>query len=274
MSELRLDGKVALVTGGAAGIGKAICEQLAERGAKVVVNGNYRPSGKGPEEDVASEILAKGGVAVGFNGSVANDEACQAMVDKAISEFGRLDIVVNNAGIATAHPIENEPFGAQEQLDVHVYGSMRVTRAAWPHLVKSGNGRILNTGSSTAFGFGTPSPDGSMIYDGAYAVAKAALMGVTRQTAGAGAASGIKCNLLMPWAYSKLVKENLDGTVLGDWMEAKLESSKVAASTVFRSVDNLSPLREGVWRGLFGLLLRVTLTLTSPPKMYAITGVK
>jgi len=223
-----------LLTGGAAGIGKAICMQLAERGAKVVVNGNFRPSGKGPEEDVAADIRARGGMAVGVNGSVASEDAARAMVDKAIGEFGQLDILVNNAGIATAYPVQLEPTqGFDEQIDVHVRGTMRVTRAAWPHLQRSGEGRILNTGSATAFGFSMPLPDGGQVNDGAYAVAKGALFSVTRQTALAGAEFGIKCNLLMPWGYSKLVDANLRGTELGSWMDRKLGVDKVAASALY-----------------------------------------
>jgi NAD(P)-dependent dehydrogenase (short-subunit alcohol dehydrogenase family) len=228
--QLRFDGQVALVTGGASGIGKAIVMALAERGAKVVVNGNFRPSGVGPEAEVASEIRDLGGDAIGFNASVRDDEAVRAMVAKAVDHYGRLDIVVNNAGTtSTEHLVQDAPSEKfDEQIDVHVKGSLRVTRAAWPHLIASGAGRILNTGSGTALG--GPGPNG---YDGAYPVAKAALYGVTRQMAGEGEKVGIKANLIMPWAESPMTIGALTGTPLGTWISEKAGAEKMAASVLF-----------------------------------------
>jgi NAD(P)-dependent dehydrogenase (short-subunit alcohol dehydrogenase family) len=227
---LRFDGQVALVTGGAAGIGKAVCTLLAERGAKVVVNGNYRPSGTGPEKDVAAAIQDAGGTAVGVNGSVCDDDAARRMVNAAIETFGRLDIVVNNAGTAeTKHFIEDAPGKLfEEQIDVHVRGTLRVTRAAWPHLKASGHGRIVNTSSAVALG--GQSPDG---WDMSYPTAKAAIFGVTRQLAGAGRDYGIMVNALMPWAASPMTEKALKGSPLGNWIAEKAGAEKVAASTLF-----------------------------------------
>jgi NAD(P)-dependent dehydrogenase (short-subunit alcohol dehydrogenase family) len=146
-SEIRFDGQVALVTGGAAGIGRAIAEYLGRRGAKVVVNGNVRASGHGPEDEVAAHICASGGEAVGVNGSVCEDESARRMVQTAITRFGRLDIVVNNAGTSETKHLITEARGKifEEQMEVHVRGTLRVIREAWPHLIESGHGRVLNT---------------------------------------------------------------------------------------------------------------------------------
>lgn len=228
--QLRFDGQVALVTGGGSGIGKAICMALADRGARVVVNGNIRPNGVGPEADVAAEINALGGDAIGINASVTDDTAVRAMVDRAVDHFGRLDIVVNNAGTTSVEHLVQDAPGPKfdEQIDVHVKGSLRVARAAWPHLIQSGAGRILNTGSGTALG--GPGPHG---YDGAYPVAKAALYGVTRQMAGEGAKVGIKANLIMPWAESPMTISALTGTPIGQWISDNAGADKMARSVLF-----------------------------------------
>ena len=229
-NELRFDGQVAFVTGAAVGIGRAHALLLAERGAKVVVNGNYRPSGSGPEEDVVAEIRAKGGEAIGVNGSVTDEAAVQRMVSTAVETYGRLDILINNAGTASSETLIHEAPGeaTEAQIDVHVRGHLRMARAAWPHLVASGAGRILNTGSAVTFGY--QNPDG---WDGAYTVAKGAHFGMTRQMAGAGAPDGIKVNMVMPWSYTPLVEKTLGGTDFAKWMEANLRPEQVAASILY-----------------------------------------
>lgn len=228
--ELRFDGQVAIVTGAALGIGRAIALLLAERGAKVVVNGNYRPSGSGPEEDVVNEIRAKGGEAVGANGSVADDAACRAMAATAVDTFGRLDIIVNNAGTTdTTLRIQDAPSPViDDQFATHVKGPQQLFRAAWPHLIASGNGRVINTGSASSLGL--KSMHG---WGGSYAVVKSALYGLTRQMAGAGADHGIKANLILPNAYSTMVKKSFGGTPFGNWMEAKLDPAMIAIASLY-----------------------------------------
>lgn len=227
---LRFDGQVALVTGGAAGIGREHCLLLAERGARVVVNGNYRANGVGPERELVELIRSRGGEAIPVNGSVADEAAAQRMVQTAIDAFGRLDILVNNAGAGqTSLTIPEAPderlTGA---LDTHLLGTLRVTRAAWPHLVASGAGRILNTGSACAFGVLTP-----LGYEVAYSVAKSALFAVTRQMAGEGKASGIQANLVLPWAHSPMASRDIKDSPVGKFMEQNLEPAKVAAACLY-----------------------------------------
>jgi 3-oxoacyl-[acyl-carrier protein] reductase len=129
---LGFDGQVALITGGAAGLGKAYGMALAERGARIVVNGNYRESGHGPEDEVAADIRSRGGEAVGVNGSVTDEEAVRRMIAAAIDHFGRLDIVVNNAGTGDLSlRIQDAPDERFErQFDIHVRGPIRIVRAA------------------------------------------------------------------------------------------------------------------------------------------------
>jgi NAD(P)-dependent dehydrogenase (short-subunit alcohol dehydrogenase family) len=227
---LRFDGQVALVTGGAGGIGRAHCLLLAERGAKVVVNGNYRPSGVGPEQEVVALIRERGGEAVAVNGSTTDENAVRRMVQTAIDAFGRLDILVNNGGpgqtTLTAPEAPDERL--EVALDSHLRGTMRVTRAAWPHLVASGAGRVLNTSSATAFGVQTPQG-----YEVAYSVAKAAVLTLTRQTASEGAPFGIKANAVLPWAFSAMVEKDLESSALKPYMQEKLDPAKVAAACLY-----------------------------------------
>jgi NAD(P)-dependent dehydrogenase (short-subunit alcohol dehydrogenase family) len=229
VSELKLDGKVALVTGAATGIGEGIVRKLAQRGAKVVVNGNYRPSGQGPEVDVAEDIRAQGGEAVSVNGAVHDKAAARAIVAKAIEAFGRLDIVVNNAGTAAGPLVPHGPDEAfNEQIAVHVHGTMWIVQEAWPHLARAGNGRILNVGSAASFGF-----HGADGWNSAYPAAKAALYGLTRQMAGAGAEVGIKVNLLLPRAITPLKLRRIAGSELLRWQAKHLEMEPLAASVVY-----------------------------------------
>jgi NAD(P)-dependent dehydrogenase (short-subunit alcohol dehydrogenase family) len=229
-NELRFDGQVAFVTGAAAGLGRSYVLLLAERGAKVVVNGNYRPSGSGPEEDVVAEIRAKGGEAIGVNGSVTDETAVRRMVSTATDAYGRLDILINNAGTARGDLLIKDAPGdpLEDQIDVHVRGHLRMARAAWPHLAASEAGRILNTGSSVSFGYENPAG-----WDGAYSVAKSAHYGITRQMAGAGDADGIKVNMVLPWSYTPLVRKTLGGTDFAQWMEDNLRPSQVAAAILY-----------------------------------------
>lgn len=230
MNKIRLDGKVALVTGGAKGIGYGISTKLAELGAKVVVNGNYRESGHGPEDDVVAEIRANGGEAVAVNGSVYDDSAARAMIEAALDNWGQLDIVINNAGNATHNDlIQNAPDDTlAQQIDVHVRGTMMVVRAAWPHLIKSGQGRVLNTSSACAWGF-----EGPHGWNASYATAKAALFGTTRQMAGAGRPHGIGVNMLFPRALTPLVAEHIGGTPLHEWQLKHLEMDPLTNTVAY-----------------------------------------
>lgn len=229
MSELRLDGKVAIVTGGAVGIGHGISMKLAQRGAKVVVNGNHRPSGEGPEVEVAAEIRRLGGEAVAVNGSVTDDDATGRIVAKAIETWGRLDILVNNAGFSDG---PNLPCGPDESFDaqiaVHVHGAMKMFRDAWPHLVAAGAGRVLNVGSMTFVGY-----EGPRGWNSGYATAKAAVTGLTRQMAGVARPHGVKVNLLLPRAITPLKMRRIAGTELLKWQEKHLAMEPLAASVVW-----------------------------------------
>lgn len=138
---LGLSGKVALVTGGANGVGREIALALAAEGATVAVN--YRSSSEAARAVVA-EIAAGGGTAIGVGADVADFGAVRAMVARVVDELGGLDILVNNAGVALRQRFaETTPEDWRRQIDVCLYGAIHCCHAAAPHLEKSGDGRII-----------------------------------------------------------------------------------------------------------------------------------
>ena len=197
------EGRVALVTGGGNGLGLSHARYLAERGARVVLNDlgggtlGWESQGIDPEvaERAAAGIRAAGGEALSNNESVADPAAAEAMVRLAVDTWGRIDIVVNNAGIASSQffpDVENQEM--ERHLGVTLLGCLNTMRAAWPHMSEAKYGRIINTGSAAAFG----NPVAS------YASMKAGLFGLTKTVAIFGIEYGIKVNLLLPAAFSRL----------------------------------------------------------------------
>jgi NAD(P)-dependent dehydrogenase (short-subunit alcohol dehydrogenase family) len=201
VSTYRFDGRVAAVTGAGRGIGRAYARLLAARGASVVVNdlGSSREgdgADAGPASAVAAEIVADGGAAAAETSDVATREGAEAVVTAAVAHFGRLDVLINNAGVIRwAGFPEADADNLARHLAVHVAGSFYTTRAAWPLMVAQGYGRVVMTTSSGLFGL----PDNL-----SYATAKAAVIGLTRSLATAGARHGIKANLIAPGALTRM----------------------------------------------------------------------
>lgn len=211
---IRFDGEVALVTGAGHGLGRAHALLLAERGARVLVNDLGSPTmggqdhDPGPAESVADEIRALGGEAEANSDSVATRQGGAAMVAQALDTWGRLDIVINNAGIIRNRTFMNiGEFELEPVLDVHVKGAFFVTRPAWEHMRERQYGRVVNTSSGSGL-FGS-------FGQSAYAAAKAAIYGFTRTLALEGRKYGINVNAVAPGALTRMT-----GDVLGDNTEA------------------------------------------------------
>jgi NAD(P)-dependent dehydrogenase (short-subunit alcohol dehydrogenase family) len=202
MSRYNFDGRVAVVTGAGRGIGRAYALLLAERGASVVVNdlgGTMEGDGSDdqPAATVTAEIVDAGGKAIPDTSDISKVAGGQSLVDAAVDGYGRIDIVVNNAGIIRFGRLpEVDADNLESHLAVHVGGSFNTTRAAWPHMVEQGYGRIVMTTSTGMFG----RPDNL-----SYATAKAGVIGMTRSLKAAGAAHGIKANLIAPSASTRMV---------------------------------------------------------------------
>jgi 3-oxoacyl-[acyl-carrier protein] reductase len=149
--DLGLKGKVALVTGAASGVGREIAQTLAAEGASVAVN--YRSSGK-EAESLAGEIAAKGGRAKAYQADVSDFVAVQAMVDGVVKDFGGLNILINNAGVAKRQRfVETTPDDWHRQIDAGLYGAIHCCHAAAPYLEGAKNGRIVSViGDSSRIG--------------------------------------------------------------------------------------------------------------------------
>jgi NAD(P)-dependent dehydrogenase (short-subunit alcohol dehydrogenase family) len=204
---LGFDGKVAIITGAGGGLGREHALMMASRGALVVVNdlgGAIDGSGsdKGAAERVVDEIKEAGGDAVADANSVATPEGGAAIVQSAIDAFGRVDIVVNNAGILRDKSFHNmTPDLWGPVIDVHLNGAYHVTSAAWPHMREQAYGRIVSTASGAGiFGnFGQAN----------YGAAKMALVGFTRVLAVEGASKNIKANVIAPVAKTRMTEDLL-----------------------------------------------------------------
>ena len=225
------DGRVAVVTGAGRGIGRAHALLLAERGASVVVNdlgGSMEGTGAdtGVAAAVAAEIVAAGGVAVADGSDVATTEGADALIDTTIERFGRLDILVNNAGIIRwAGFPDADPDNLTSHLAVHTFGSFNTARAAWPHMVARGYGRIVMTTSTGIFGL----PENL-----SYATAKGAVIGLSRSLTVAGAAHGIKVNLIAPAASTRMAGQPADGVdPMGGGGSAPMAPELVAPMVAF-----------------------------------------
>ncbi|MET0986025.1 MAG: SDR family NAD(P)-dependent oxidoreductase [Steroidobacteraceae bacterium] len=204
MSEMRFDGKVAVITGAGRGLGRGYAELLAARGASIVVNDLGCSSfGSGAAVNVADEVVdgirQRGGQAVANHASVDTEAGAHSIVQSALVAFGRVDIVINNAGIQHPQPFDELPLDVYRKvMDVHFFGTVMVTQAAWPHLVAQGYGRIVNTVSTTIYG---------LPYWSAYASAKGALFAFTR-TLAQEVPAGIRVNAISPGAGTRMAGES------------------------------------------------------------------
>ena len=202
-ASLRLDGRVAIVTGAGAGLGRAHARLLASRGAQVVVNDLHLA----PAEAVAAEIRAAGGEAIAAAGSVTDEAAVQAMVAQTLATWGRIDILVNNAGI-----LRDKSFAKMTLddfrlvVDVHLMGAVVCTKAVWDTMRAQQFGRIVfTTSSSGLFGnFGQSN----------YGAAKMALVGLMQTLALEGEKANVRVNCLAPTAATAMTQGILPPEVL------------------------------------------------------------
>jgi NAD(P)-dependent dehydrogenase (short-subunit alcohol dehydrogenase family) len=255
MTEPAFAGRVAVVTGAGRGIGRAYARLLARHGARVVVNdlgASMRGEGAdiAPASAVAAEIVADGGSAIAEHSNVATPAGAQALVDAAVRHFERIDILLSNAGIIRwAGFPDADADNLARHLAVHVGGSFHTARAAWPHMVKQRYGRIVLTTSSGIFGL----PNNL-----SYATAKAAVIGLARSLATAGAAHGIKVNAIAPAAFTRMAGAPKEGPPPGAPGSAEMSPDLVAPMAAFLAREDC-PVSGEIYAAGAGRFARVLL---------------
>lgn len=233
------EGQVAIVTGSGGGLGRAHALALAERGVKVVIND---VGGVAGAQSVVDEIVAAGGTAVADTTDITDLVAVESMVAATIERWGRVDILINNAGI-----LRDKSFAQMELtdfravMDVHLMGSVHCTNAVWPHMADQGYGRILMTTSASGIygNFGQAN----------YGAAKSALVGLTNVLAIEGERKGIRVNALAPTAATQMTDGLLDAEAA-----AELGPDTIAPGAVFLVSDEApTGVILGAGAGVFAL---------------------
>jgi len=253
MADLGYDGKVAIITGASGGLGRQHALLLASRGAQVVINdlgGGIDGTGQseGPAHTTAKEIESLGGVAVADTNSVATPEGGAAIVKTALDEFGRVDIVINNAGILRDKAFHNMDASLLDPvIDVHLKGAFNVTRPAWVTMKEQGYGRVVSTASAAGiFGnFGQTN----------YGAAKMGLVGFTRVLAVEGAKYNIKANVIAPLALTRMTED-----IMGP-MASKVAPEKVSPVVAFLAHEEC-PVTGEIYSVAGGRVARVFIAET------------
>jgi len=223
---IRFDGRVAIVTGAGAGLGRSHALALAARGAKVVVNdlgADLQGGGKGSmaADAVVAEIKKAGGQAVANYDSVAEPDAAQRIVETALEAFGTVDIVINNAGILRDKSFDKMPLADFDLvLKVHLQGTVYVTKAAWPVMKEKNYGRVVVTTSAAGLygNFGQTN----------YGAAKAGLVGFMLALKEEGAKHNILANAIAPVAFTRML-----ATVVDPRLEQRLRPEVATAGVLY-----------------------------------------
>lgn len=190
LDRFRIEGKTALVTGAASGLGAAIAIAFAEAGAAVACHGNRRPA-----DDTAQQIVKAGGKAIAVSADLSDPDAADTLIGAVLKEFGRLDILVNNAGMIRRAPAEEFPLQDwNEVLQVNLTSPFRLSQLAGKHMLERGSGKIINIASLLSFQGGIRVPS--------YAASKGGIAQVTKALANEWAGRGVQVNAIAPGYFA------------------------------------------------------------------------
>ena len=253
MPDLRFDERVVIITGAGGGLGRSHALELARRGARILVNDpGSAVDGTGSStfaaDRVVEEITAIGGIAAPNHDSVATSEGGQAIVQAALDAFGRVDVLINNAGILRDKAFHQMDAAMIDSvIDVHLKGALFVSQPAFRAMRAQGYGRIVNTSSASGlFGnFGQAN----------YGAAKAGLAGLTRVLAIEGAGHGIRVNAIAPVASTRMTQD-----ILGD-LVAKVAPETVSPLVAFLAHEDC-PVNGHVYSVAGGRIARIMVVET------------
>lgn len=231
----RLDSKIAIITGAASGIGRATARRVAAEGARTVV---ADLNGAGAKQ-VADEISAAGGEATAVQADLGDNDSARAMVEAAVTAYGGLDILHNNAAATRLAATEDRPVSAadpavwDETMRVNLRGALVAIQAAVPHMIARGGGSVINTASGAGLTGDLRNP--------AYGASKAALISLTRYVATEFGKQGIRCNAISPGFIvipEKAGREAVEVTMLRHHLTPRLgRPEDIAALIVFLASD-------------------------------------
>lgn len=239
----RLEGKVAIITGGNSGVGEQTAKRFAKEGAKVIITARRKEK----LEAVAADIKADGGTVLALQGDISVPEDGKRMADAAVEHFGTLDILVNNAGVLDEGllPIDRVADSEIDKIvDINTKGTMYFIRAALEVMLKNKSGAIVNVASIAGVNGGGGA---------AYVASKAAVLGITKHTAMRCAKDGIRCNALCPGMIKTPMTagqtmETMDPDMMGamalhsDLRRPACSAEDIANSILFLASDEAAPI--------------------------------
>jgi NAD(P)-dependent dehydrogenase (short-subunit alcohol dehydrogenase family) len=224
---MRLEGKVAVITGAGSGMGRAMANLFAAEGAKIVA----AEWNEATLAEVVDEVKAAGGEIVGVQGNVADQADCEKIVDEAVSAFGKVDVLCNNAGVMDLNQGAAEMDNAiwDRVLGINLNGPMYLTRKAIPVMKAAGGGSIINTASVAGVGGGAAGC--------AYTVSKHGVIGLTRNTAFRYAQEGIRCNAIVAGAVETNIMQSVDPTKMDPAASARCQTWYAAIPGQLKPLD-------------------------------------
>jgi NAD(P)-dependent dehydrogenase (short-subunit alcohol dehydrogenase family) len=224
---MRLADKVVLITGAGSGTGRAMATLFASEGAPVVAAEWHADS----LASVVTDVTAAGGRITGVHGDVSLEADCVAMINAALQSYGRLDVLVNNAGVMDNNHGVGEVTNAmwERVLGINLNGPMYLSRLAVPHMVAQGGGSIVNVASVAGVGGGAAGA--------AYTTSKHALVGLTRNTAYRYALDKVRCNAIIAGAIATNIMDSVDQTQMDPQASARYQTWYGAIPATLEPVD-------------------------------------
>lgn len=224
---MRLEGKVAVITGAGSGMGRAMANLFAKEGAKIVA----AEWNQATLDEVVAEVQAAGGEIIGVQGNVAQQADCERIIDAAVEKFGRLDVLCNNAGVmdnnAGAAELGNDMW--DRVLGINLNGPMYLTRRAIPAMKAHDGGSIINTASVAGVGGGAAGA--------AYTVSKHGVIGLMRNTAFRYAQEGIRCNAIVAGGVETNITNSVDLSKMDPAGSARYQTWYAAIPASLKALD-------------------------------------